>query len=377
MLLRADSGTEHFLPYAKKKVRELHDYMTRAGVGTFNKRIDVSDGTAIYINSLALQNGEFVDKVRITGGGYWSFFLSLPPKSLAVTITLVSSVFIPSSVPIAFLFNGVVGYHTLGVTTRTVRLTGPLGTVDVVGTLTLSDGGGSYTPQFNYLRKVWVNFPLPGDVAWNPPTDVVAAGIIDHTEVGALSIPTSVPWASTPQWTEVGGGSTLREYSDALIESMKTPATFSLPADWAELLRLYAAEEAQVAATKLALTFYRPVLKPDMGDDEGIFTSYGSYDQVDSVEVYGTLVLIIERGDPVISFTPDEWFDAGTTALSRDDLQWDDLPPDEPSGSQNVITSWIGARLGEGDISSADEEFRQALLTAAAAPPLLPVKAQG
>lgn len=72
-LLQVDSGTEHLIPYAKKKIRELHDYMTMSGVASFAKRIDVSDGTAIYLNSLKVRDDLFVDKVRIVGGqqSYW------------------------------------------------------------------------------------------------------------------------------------------------------------------------------------------------------------------------------------------------------------------------------------------------------------------
>lgn len=68
-----DPGGEKFLGFAKKKIRELHEYMARSGLAVFNKRIDVSDGMAIYINSVYLGQGQFKDRIRITGGEqfYW------------------------------------------------------------------------------------------------------------------------------------------------------------------------------------------------------------------------------------------------------------------------------------------------------------------
>ena len=77
----AENGTEYLLPYAVKKVRELHEYMTRSGIGAFSKRIDVSDGAAIYIKSVARSDGQFTDRVRITGGGHkYIVLLSISPE---------------------------------------------------------------------------------------------------------------------------------------------------------------------------------------------------------------------------------------------------------------------------------------------------------
>ena len=73
-VIQVDSGTEHFIPYAKKKVRELHDYMVRSSICSFSKRIDVDSGTVIYINSLLAGGNTFIDKVRIVSGDrfYWA-----------------------------------------------------------------------------------------------------------------------------------------------------------------------------------------------------------------------------------------------------------------------------------------------------------------
>ena len=62
----AEPGAEHFIPYAKNKLREMHDYMLRSGMGAFAKRIDVSDGSRIFLNSVAAGFGVFVDRIRIT-----------------------------------------------------------------------------------------------------------------------------------------------------------------------------------------------------------------------------------------------------------------------------------------------------------------------
>lgn len=66
-----DPGMEAFIPYAKKKIRELHEYMVYSGVASFNKRVDVNDGTAIYLSSFSLGNGQYKDRIRITGGNSW------------------------------------------------------------------------------------------------------------------------------------------------------------------------------------------------------------------------------------------------------------------------------------------------------------------
>ena len=67
----AESGVEYLIPYAKKKLLELHDYMAHSGVGAFNKRIDASDGSAIYLSSRLL-GGQFTDRIRIIGGATWA-----------------------------------------------------------------------------------------------------------------------------------------------------------------------------------------------------------------------------------------------------------------------------------------------------------------
>ena len=77
----AEDGTEHFLPYAAKKLRELHEYLTRSGIRAFNKRVDVDDGTVIYLSARMMGNGQFVDRVRITGGGHkYIVLLSISPE---------------------------------------------------------------------------------------------------------------------------------------------------------------------------------------------------------------------------------------------------------------------------------------------------------
>lgn len=82
----AESGTEHFIPYAKKKLRELHEIILSSDVGSLSKRIDADDGSAIYLNSLHLGKKIFSDKIRITGGSpryiYAANIVGIPGFSL-------------------------------------------------------------------------------------------------------------------------------------------------------------------------------------------------------------------------------------------------------------------------------------------------------
>ena len=73
MQLYAESGTEYLLPYAKTKLAQWKAQMARAGGGSFAKRIDVDNGSVIYINSAALGHGRYNDRIRITGGYQYTF----------------------------------------------------------------------------------------------------------------------------------------------------------------------------------------------------------------------------------------------------------------------------------------------------------------
>lgn len=69
MLVRADPGTEKFIPWAKAKLKQWKDEMLRTGQHALQRTVFVDDNTTkIYITSLYLGHGQFSDSVRITGG---------------------------------------------------------------------------------------------------------------------------------------------------------------------------------------------------------------------------------------------------------------------------------------------------------------------
>src|SRR3990167_9006795 len=65
-LLQVDPGGEQFVPFAKKKLAQWKAQMRAAGVASWSKVVQVSDGSRIYINSLYLGAGQFRDRIRIT-----------------------------------------------------------------------------------------------------------------------------------------------------------------------------------------------------------------------------------------------------------------------------------------------------------------------
>ena len=69
MLQYVEQGGEKYLPFTKRKVLQWHDEMRRSGMRTLSRIILVDDNsTTIYVSILALQNDQWVDKIRITGG---------------------------------------------------------------------------------------------------------------------------------------------------------------------------------------------------------------------------------------------------------------------------------------------------------------------
>lgn len=73
MLIRADSGGEKFIPWAKSKLAQWKAEMVREGRHSFQRVVFVDDNTTrIYINSMHLGGGRFRDSIRITAeSGSW------------------------------------------------------------------------------------------------------------------------------------------------------------------------------------------------------------------------------------------------------------------------------------------------------------------
>jgi hypothetical protein len=162
LLQYAESGTEHFLPYAKKKLVELHDYMARSGIGAFSKRIDVSDGSAIYLNSLAMGKGVFSDKIRITGGAKWQL----------TKLTGPDVIWTPD--PVNGAFNGV---SLVPSCVQNIAFLGPSGIFNLNGSLT---NNGDASLEFD-------NFPNKS------PLGSVFYAILDGTYFSGSPAYTSTP----------------------------------------------------------------------------------------------------------------------------------------------------------------------------------------
>ncbi|MCR4302148.1 MAG: hypothetical protein NUV51_11095 [Sulfuricaulis sp.] len=113
-VIQVEPGGEIYIPYAKKKLRELHEYMTRAGLGAFNKRIDVSDGSAIYLNSLALGNGQFTDKIRITSGVDYKYIILLSVLASEPLLEPPFSLVEPVSYGVSLSYGSAVAYLAAG-----------------------------------------------------------------------------------------------------------------------------------------------------------------------------------------------------------------------------------------------------------------------
>lgn len=64
-LVQVDSGGEVYLRFCERKLTEYHARMIRSGAPRLSRTYFVSDGTTIYIESVAAGEGQFRDSVRI------------------------------------------------------------------------------------------------------------------------------------------------------------------------------------------------------------------------------------------------------------------------------------------------------------------------
>lgn len=317
----AESGTEHFLPYAKKKLVELHDYMARSGLGAFSKRIDVSDGSAIYLNSLALGDGRFTDKVRITGRtgiGVWfgQFALAAEVNSIAE---------FPS-----------------GITTATATLAGPGGISTVTGTATspASPTGAVYTnfPQWNNgPGDSAILFPDGGNIVNGPIASTTmtpfqntslwtAAAAFDLTTVSSQTKWASYLTAIINPFAQQGVVTT---FCDALVLStpVQQAAELVLGATPSPIL-----PNSTLMLTQLSITLFAPA---GNGNTLGIF---GDPTGGTGTQVLGTAVFLY---DPVtFVFTFFSW-KATTAGLITARPPADLLPL--AGGGPNAVIQWKGA----------------------------------
>ncbi len=85
--LRLDiQGGEKFLPFAKKKLRQLKNLMKDMNVETFNQRIKVDDGSSIFVQSIP-----GMDFIRIRGvsQGFYIFFVYIRRRPPTVAVLRV------------------------------------------------------------------------------------------------------------------------------------------------------------------------------------------------------------------------------------------------------------------------------------------------
>lgn len=73
--LQVDPGGEYLVSWARRKINFWHKQMEHANLATLFRVVQVSDGSVIYVNSLRIAPDTFIDKLRITSGGLWDFFI--------------------------------------------------------------------------------------------------------------------------------------------------------------------------------------------------------------------------------------------------------------------------------------------------------------
>jgi len=73
--LQIDPGGEKYFSFAQKKLAALKQWMVRANLGSMTKHFKLSDSESIWIKSVNVGHGVFLDFIRITaGGGGFDFY---------------------------------------------------------------------------------------------------------------------------------------------------------------------------------------------------------------------------------------------------------------------------------------------------------------
>lgn len=80
LIQHVEPGGEKFLPFARKKIAQLHDELVTTGAGALNKVIFGDEGTTIHLNSVSFGQGQFRDHIRITGGTGASYWVEQRPE---------------------------------------------------------------------------------------------------------------------------------------------------------------------------------------------------------------------------------------------------------------------------------------------------------
>lgn len=80
MTLRLDiqPGGEKYFSFAKQKLAQLKQWMLKARMGSFTKHFKI-DNSDIWVNSVSMGAGAFLDFIRITAGAVWDFYFATPP----------------------------------------------------------------------------------------------------------------------------------------------------------------------------------------------------------------------------------------------------------------------------------------------------------
>lgn len=347
-----DPGTEIYIPFAKKKLAQWKAQYVSAGVASFHKRVDVSDGSVIYIDSTALGRGQYNDRIRITGGRFYTF-ATMPEPAVTVTYTMLSDTRAPTA---GFLTNGASIYPAvLGTITVRARIVGPGGTNDIIGSYTVAAGGTSPFEVSGYGLTPWEldtasTFPnwgvlfaagttTSGSRTWTHVVD--GLGNITVSQVGSY---TSTPITTSPEYIASLGG----DPSDSMLGKIRSG---EIPSEWQATLRDAAAAVAPVDETSpsdqdVVLALIGPIVD---GVSKGLFGDPAGQTQT---QVFGSARLRYTKDDTAFTFV--RWTEPSVGTI-------DDVPPSHLAG-MNAMLRWVGTPPAEAD--PEEKTYRAAVVAA-------------
>jgi hypothetical protein len=162
LLMDIAPGGEIFLPFAKRKIAQWHDMMSRAGIGTLARTVLVDDGTRIYVNIAALGRGLFRDRINITMAVAVAVGLYVIRSTENGTTTIADETF--QLLQHEFFFSGDSGatWKSLGLLTDDM-----VAGASVSGTLFSGDGSREEFPQIAFDDVFYIaHIYDPASGAW-------------------------------------------------------------------------------------------------------------------------------------------------------------------------------------------------------------------
>jgi len=165
--LKVDPGGEKWLPFAKKKLRDLKAQMRRLGLKFRTQWLQVSDVERIFLRTQWVEGGVWLDVILISAGGEFDFYYIQPPIVLGGDETVQQEIDLINAIlsdpdqlaALAFLAGVSVEEMTAMLTAMLIDLEGQLGGGGEGGE-SVATTMAIYTLSQDSPKMYPVNFPV-------------------------------------------------------------------------------------------------------------------------------------------------------------------------------------------------------------------------